>query len=95
MASWPADHSWKIHKINLKEIWLIDIFGGGEHVVLCIHNMFANFLLMFSFDRGHPGVLRCRHGPAHTHHLIFPKTCKHLHSFWTLAHMHVLCLIHT
>jgi hypothetical protein len=30
MATWPADHSWKVHKIDLKEIWLIDIYGGGE-----------------------------------------------------------------
>jgi hypothetical protein len=30
MASWPTDHDWKVHKIDLEEIWLIDIFGGGE-----------------------------------------------------------------
>jgi len=31
MASWPDDHSWKIHKIgSFKEIWLIDIFGGAS-----------------------------------------------------------------
>jgi hypothetical protein len=30
MVTWPADHSWKVHKIDLVEIWLIDIYGGGE-----------------------------------------------------------------
>jgi hypothetical protein len=30
MESWPADHNWKIHKIDLAEIWLIDIYGGGK-----------------------------------------------------------------
>lgn len=31
MATWPEDHSWKIHKIaNFKEIWLIDIYGGAS-----------------------------------------------------------------
>ena len=29
MESWPEDHSWKIHKIVLNEIWLIDIYGGA------------------------------------------------------------------
>jgi hypothetical protein len=28
MTSWPDDHSWKIHKLVMDEIWLIDIFGG-------------------------------------------------------------------
>jgi hypothetical protein len=37
MASWPTDHDWKVHKIDLEEIWLIDIFGGGEYAkrLLC------------------------------------------------------------
>jgi hypothetical protein len=30
MADWPEDHSWKVHKIVLNEIWLIDIYGGGK-----------------------------------------------------------------
>jgi hypothetical protein len=30
MESWPTDHNWKIHKIELTEIWLIDIYGGGK-----------------------------------------------------------------
>lgn len=34
MASWPADHSWKVHRIDLVEIWLIDIYGGGRVVVI-------------------------------------------------------------
>lgn len=41
MPSWPADHSWKVHKIDLVEIWLIDIYGGGYYLLflylrLCI-----------------------------------------------------------
>lgn len=30
MVTWPEDHSWKVHKIDLNEIWLIDIYGGGK-----------------------------------------------------------------
>ena len=39
MVSWPADHSWKVYKIVLSEIWLIDIYGGGTvsiDVVRCL-----------------------------------------------------------
>mmetsp|Transcript_29676 Transcript_29676/g.32305 ORF Transcript_29676/g.32305 Transcript_29676/m.32305 type:complete len:188 (+) Transcript_29676:199-762(+) len=32
MADWPEDHSWKVHKIVLNEIWLIDIYGGASIV---------------------------------------------------------------
>ena len=32
MASWPADHSWKIHKLVMDEVWLIDIYGGATFV---------------------------------------------------------------
>mmetsp|Transcript_21845 Transcript_21845/g.36556 ORF Transcript_21845/g.36556 Transcript_21845/m.36556 type:complete len:211 (-) Transcript_21845:238-870(-) len=30
MEGWPEDHSWKIHKIVISEIWLIDIYGGAS-----------------------------------------------------------------
>jgi hypothetical protein len=30
MVDWPADHSWKVHKIIISDIWLIDIYGGGK-----------------------------------------------------------------
>ncbi len=31
MERWPADHSWAVYKLAaLSEIWLIDVFGGGE-----------------------------------------------------------------
>jgi len=29
MPTWPKDHDWKVHRIDLVEIWLIDIYGGG------------------------------------------------------------------
>ena len=29
MATWPDDHSWRVHKMILDEIWLINIYGGG------------------------------------------------------------------
>lgn len=29
MASWPTDHDWAVHEIDIAEIWLIDIYGGG------------------------------------------------------------------
>lgn len=32
MTSWPDDHSWKIHKLVMDEIWLIDIFGGASFI---------------------------------------------------------------
>ncbi|KAJ1401933.1 protein CREG1 [Ochromonadaceae sp. CCMP2298] len=32
MASWPADHSWKVHRVDLAEVWLIDIYGGASVV---------------------------------------------------------------
>jgi len=32
MEEWPVDHNWKIHKIDLSEIWLIDIYGGAAIV---------------------------------------------------------------
>lgn len=32
MESWPTDHNWKVNKINMTEIWLIDIYGGATIV---------------------------------------------------------------
>eukprot|EP00595_Chromulina_sp_UTEXLB2642_P001239 CAMPEP_0196765532 /NCGR_PEP_ID=MMETSP1095-20130614/9519_1 /TAXON_ID=96789 ORGANISM="Chromulina nebulosa, Strain UTEXLB2642" /NCGR_SAMPLE_ID=MMETSP1095 /ASSEMBLY_ACC=CAM_ASM_000446 /LENGTH=97 /DNA_ID=CAMNT_0042123765 /DNA_START=318 /DNA_END=611 /DNA_ORIENTATION=+ len=32
MVSWPVDHNWKVHKIDINEIWLIDIYGGASFV---------------------------------------------------------------
>jgi hypothetical protein len=32
MSSWPDDHSWKVHKIVISEIWLINIYGGASIV---------------------------------------------------------------
>ena len=29
MQSWPSDHNWKIAKLRIKEVWLIDFFGGA------------------------------------------------------------------
>ena len=34
MATWPDDHSWRVHKIILDEIWLINIYGGGLNLLL-------------------------------------------------------------
>ena len=32
MATWPDDHDWTVHEIDIAEIWLIDIYGGGERI---------------------------------------------------------------
>eukprot|EP00980_Cylindrotheca_fusiformis_P028860 scaffold22660_cov127-Cylindrotheca_fusiformis.AAC.14 len=29
MAEWPDDHNWVIAKLDIKDIWLIDFFGGA------------------------------------------------------------------
>jgi len=29
MASWPNDHNWRVFKIDIQDIWLIDYFGGA------------------------------------------------------------------
>jgi hypothetical protein len=29
MANWPDNHDWVLAKIELKDIWLIDFFGGA------------------------------------------------------------------
>ena len=56
MSKWPDDHSWKIHKINLTEIWLIDIFGGGNTMIFStiyssIYNIIlCTFILSFHFN---------------------------------------------
>lgn len=36
METWPEDHSWKVHKILLNEVWLIDIYGGGRFPTTCL-----------------------------------------------------------
>jgi hypothetical protein len=43
MASWPTDHDWKVHKIDLEEIWLIDIFGGGEYAKRLLCHGFSTY----------------------------------------------------
>ena len=30
MAKWPADHHWKIVKLDIDYIWMIDTFGGAS-----------------------------------------------------------------
>jgi hypothetical protein len=30
MATWPRDHDWRAFKIDIKDIWLIDYFGGAS-----------------------------------------------------------------
>lgn len=30
MADWPADHSWFVSKIDISDLWLIDIYGGAK-----------------------------------------------------------------
>lgn len=32
MQTWPDDHNFNVYKINIREIWLIDIYGGGKNV---------------------------------------------------------------
>eukprot|EP01032_Pedospumella_encystans_P021558 gene21558-24444_t len=34
MPTWPEDHNWKVHRIDLTEIWLIDIYGGASIISL-------------------------------------------------------------
>ncbi len=37
MPTWPKDHDWKVHRIDLVEIWLIDIYGGGMRYLCNIY----------------------------------------------------------
>eukprot|EP00469_Lotharella_globosa_P009003 CAMPEP_0167771556 /NCGR_PEP_ID=MMETSP0111_2-20121227/348_1 /TAXON_ID=91324 /ORGANISM="Lotharella globosa, Strain CCCM811" /LENGTH=236 /DNA_ID=CAMNT_0007660931 /DNA_START=41 /DNA_END=751 /DNA_ORIENTATION=- len=30
MKSWPVDHNWKVKKMNIEDIWMLDIFGGAS-----------------------------------------------------------------
>jgi len=32
MATWPSDHSWFIGKINILNLWLINIYGGADNI---------------------------------------------------------------
>jgi hypothetical protein len=31
MRYWPTDHDWKLSKIIIQEIWLLNIYGGGKN----------------------------------------------------------------
>jgi hypothetical protein len=42
MIDWPSDHGWKVSKIDLYEIWLIDIYGGGRTAFI------NRYLMMFA-----------------------------------------------
>lgn len=33
MQTWPDDHNFNVYKINIREIWLIDIYGGGKNII--------------------------------------------------------------
>jgi hypothetical protein len=30
MKTWPVDQNWHVYKLNLSNIWLINIYGGGK-----------------------------------------------------------------
>lgn len=30
MATWPEEHEFRVHKIELSDIWLIDVYGGAS-----------------------------------------------------------------
>ena len=32
MKKWPDSHDWGVWKIDIEEIWLIDIYGGPSDV---------------------------------------------------------------
>ena len=32
MATWPSDHSWFIGKLNILNLWLINIYGGADNI---------------------------------------------------------------
>jgi hypothetical protein len=45
MKTWPVDHNWHVYKINITDIWLIDIYGGGmTHKSNGFCHILANFL---------------------------------------------------
>jgi len=32
MKTWPQDHEFQVYKLDIQEIWLIDIYGGAAVV---------------------------------------------------------------
>lgn len=34
MAGWPSDHSWFVGKLDLEDLWLIDIYGGADDIAV-------------------------------------------------------------
>mmetsp|Transcript_23855 Transcript_23855/g.38339 ORF Transcript_23855/g.38339 Transcript_23855/m.38339 type:complete len:248 (-) Transcript_23855:121-864(-) len=30
MKSWPSDHNWKVKKLQIQDIWMLDFFGGAS-----------------------------------------------------------------
>jgi len=32
MKNWPADHSWFVGKLDITQLWEINIFGGASHI---------------------------------------------------------------
>jgi hypothetical protein len=45
MATWPDDHDWTVHKIEIAEIWLIDIYGGGE--LITFHTFYIHTVQIY------------------------------------------------
>lgn len=48
MKFWPTNHDWKIAKLVLKELWLIDYFGGAT--ILTPEQYFEHDLTIISTD---------------------------------------------
>ncbi|CAK9070980.1 unnamed protein product [Durusdinium trenchii] len=34
MKHWPASHHFAVHELQLSEVWMIDMYGGGENISL-------------------------------------------------------------
>jgi len=32
MKNWPADHSWFVGKLDITQLWEINMFGGASHI---------------------------------------------------------------
>ncbi|XP_002741774.2 protein CREG1-like [Saccoglossus kowalevskii] len=32
MPTWPESHNWEFMKLDIKDLWIIDFFGGGKHI---------------------------------------------------------------
>ena len=37
MEGWPDDHTWRVYKIELSEIFLLDIYGGGMIYIILLN----------------------------------------------------------